>query len=416
VAIERDELLWSLEQQRRRLAASIVLTPVDSLPFSLTDREHTGFLHGLYLTDNVRDRDASKNAVIQFGGRQQAAHDLVAIHDLLAETFGAAAGSLRLLSGLHAHAATFMSIAAIGQSVLLLPVEGGGHFNTHAILERLGLRTIDVPIDYAQLCVNRMATHRLVEREQPDFIFIDRSDGLRYEDFSFIGEIQGPIKIFDASQYVPQIVTGWYENPFTWGFDLMLFSLHKSFPGPQKAAIVTRTRDEVWTRLLAGLAKLVSSSHAESSYLAALTFLRKDWLDIYVARLLGTSAALEKLLWGQGLPVFERAAQGQPHWPATHHVWIRSRNREEAFTQYERLADVNVHTNYRELPYRLGHGLRLGTSFSSVAGVDVVHMEELAAIIRSVIVDGASSSLRRRVRTLAEVAAVGAIVPAEHWR
>src|SRR5665811_1537562 len=63
----RDSLLRSLANQRRELAESIVLTPVDSLPFSLADREHTAFLQGLYLTDKERDQDARKNALILFG-------------------------------------------------------------------------------------------------------------------------------------------------------------------------------------------------------------------------------------------------------------------------------------------------------------------------------------------------------------
>ena len=106
--VRRDELLRSLEQQRALLSESIVLTPVDSLPFGLADRHQTAFLHGLYLTDKVRDEGARKNALVQFGGREQAAKDLSQIHHLFADAFGASDGSLRLLSGLQAHAVTFI--------------------------------------------------------------------------------------------------------------------------------------------------------------------------------------------------------------------------------------------------------------------------------------------------------------------
>ena len=232
--VGREELLRSLEKQRALLSRSIVLTPVDSLPFGLADRDRTAFLHGLYLTDKMRDRDARIEAPVQFGGREQAAEDLFKIHRLIADALGAADGSLRLLSGLQAHAATFMSISAIGQTVMLLSEEAGGHFSTHAILKRLGLRTIDVPIDMERLCVDRAATLELVERERPEFVFVDRSEGLRYEDFSFIGGLEGPTTIFDASQYLTPIMTGRYENPLGWGFDLMLFTLHKNFPGPRR--------------------------------------------------------------------------------------------------------------------------------------------------------------------------------------
>jgi glycine hydroxymethyltransferase len=411
----RDALLQSLTHQRRELAESIVLTPVDSLPFSLADREHTAFLQGLYLTDKDRDREARKDALILFGGRERAAQDLAYIHRLLADAFGAAKGSLRLLSGLHAHAATFMSISTIGQKVMLLSEEAGGHFSTHAILHRLGLRTIDLPIDHRRLCIDESATLRLVHSEQPDFIFIDRSEGLRYEDFSFLGSLEGPTTIFDASHYIPQILTDRYPNPLAWGFDLMLFSLHKSFPGPQKAGIVSRQNSEVWAELVAGLSTLVSSSHAEDSYLVGLTLLREEWLETYSGRLLETALELETQLLRRGLDVVSRSEQGYPEWPSTHHVWIRAPDKDTAFIQYERLARAHIHANYRRLPYGLGYGLRLGTTFSSVAGISLVHIEELADVLEITVRYGDNQVLRDRVRELAESARADAIVPPEYW-
>ncbi len=415
MSTSREALLRSLERQRRELSDSIVLTPVDSLPFSLVDRRHTAFLHGLYLTDKVRDREASKDALIKFGGREAATDDIADIHGHLAEALGAAEASLRLLAGLQAHTATFMSVSAIGQTVMLLPDDAGGHFSTHAILHRLGLRTVDLPIDYERLCVDRAATMALLEETQPDFVFIDRSEGLRYEDFSFIGALEGPTTIFDASQYLTPILTGRYVNPLSWGFDLMLFTLHKSFPGPQKAGIVSREGGELWRRLMTGLGTLVSSSHAENTYLFGLALLREEWLEAYARRLVATAAELERQLALLGVDVVERSTQGEADWPGTHHVWIRAPNRDEAFAWYESLSDANVHVNYRKLPYRLGYGLRLGTTFSAVAGLELPHVPELASIVATAIEDGSSPELRERVRGIARAAAATAILPAADW-
>jgi glycine hydroxymethyltransferase len=414
VAIDREGLLDSLEQQKRELASSIVLTPVDSLPFLLADREHTGFLHGLYLTDKVRDRDASRDALILFGGREAAARDIALIHRLLAEKLGAADGSLRLLSGLQAHTAAFMSIGKIGQRVLVLPEEAGGHFSTHAILERLGLNTVNIPVDYERLCVDRIATLELIERVEPEFVFVDRSEGLRYEDFGFLGSLQGPVKVFDSSQYLTQILTGKYANPFDWGFDLNLFSLHKSFPGPQKAGIVTREKGELWDRLVKGLGTLVSSSHAENTYLLGLSLLRGAWLERLSDRLLGSAEALEAQLMHR-VPIVERRLQGEPAWPATHHLWIRPPDDEQAFTFYEDLAAVQIHCNYRKLPYNLGYGLRLGTTHAAMAGLQPAHASELADIIATVANEGATPAARDRVRDLAHAAAAEAILPTGYW-
>jgi glycine hydroxymethyltransferase len=412
---DREAILRSLAQQRQALSESIVLTPVDSLPFSLVDREHTGFLHGLYLTDKDRNTNERKSAPILFGGREQAIRDLAHIHQLLADAFGAAAGSLRLLSGLHAHMATFMSISSPEQKVMVLSEQAGGHFNAHAILHRLGLSTVDLPVDSRRLCVDQAATLRLVRDERPDFIFIDRSEGLRYEDFSFVGTLEGPRKIFDASQYVPQILTGRYPNPLEWGFDLMLFSLHKSFPGPQKAGIVSRQDDGLWADLIAGLSKFVSSAHVEDSYLVGLTLLREEWLETYVEQLLETALELETQLLRRRLDVVSRLDQGRPEWPGTHHVWVRAPDRDTAFRQYERLSRANIHTNYRMLPYDLGYGLRLGTTFATVAGLDSAHVDELADVIETVIRYGDDQVARDRVRALAQTTRENSMVPPEYW-
>jgi glycine hydroxymethyltransferase len=415
VGIDRGALIRSLEKQRDELRTSIVLTPVDSLPFLLADREHTGFLHGLYLTDKNRDPAAMREAKILFGGREAAASDIAEIHRLLADRLHAADGSMRLLAGLHAHTATFMSISRIGQTVMLLPEEAGGHFSTHAILERLGLRTVDIPVDYEGLCVDRVATLELIKRSRPDFIFVDRSEGLRYEDFAFLGAVEGPTKVFDASQYLAQILTGRYANPLDWGFGLMLFSLHKSFPGPQKAGIVTRERDDVWERLVKGLGVLVSSSHAENTYLVGLSLLRDRWLETFSSRLLTSATALEAQLVERGVPVVKRSTQGRTDWPETHHIWIRPGDDELAFLQFERLARARIQTNYRKLPYELGYGLRLGTTHSSMVGIGVEHAGELADIMAAAFEGDEGSRLRRRVEDLAQAAAAEAILPGRYW-
>jgi len=413
--ITREALLESLRRQRRQLSSSIVLTPVDSLPFLLADRDHTGFLHGLYLTDKVRDRQTAMETVIQFAGREAAAQDLAAIHRFLAAALNAPEGSLRLLAGLQAHTVVFMSIAAIGQKVMLLPEEAGGHFSTKTILHRLGLATVDMPINRDRLCVDPLATLNVLERERPDFVFVDRSEGLRFEDFSFIGQLEGPVKVFDASQSLTPVLSGRYENPLDWGFDLMLFTLHKSFPGPQKAGIVGKEHGELWQRLMSGLSSFVSSSHPENSYLFGLALLRQDWLRQYERRLFDSALALEAELANCEIDLVARGEQGSATWPSTHHIWLRADGSEAAYRMYDDLAEIGVLTNYRKLPYGIGYGLRLGTTHSAVAGLDVEHTRELAEIIRRGLRQGPSADLRERVGALAKRAASGAIVPAQHW-
>lgn len=407
--VEHGSLVTSLRRQRRILAASIVLTPVDSLPLAIGDRTETAFLHGLYLTDKVRSLEEQRRAVIQFAGRSRAACDLDRIHGELATQLEARAASMRLLSGLHAHTAVFMSISAPGERVMVLPEEGGGHFSTPAILRRLGLDIIYMPLDRARLCVDRRATLELAAEKRPHFVFVDRSEGLRFEDFSFLSSIDGAVRIFDASQYLPQILAGRYTNPLRWGFDLMLFSLHKSFPGPQKAGVVSAEDGDLWQQLVSGLSTFVSSSHAENTYIAGMTLAKRAQVSQLADRICSVAGSLRDALRDLGVDAVDTVEQGCPDWPTTQHVWIRCHDADEAFRMYSELGRVRIQTNYRLLPYGIGHGLRLGTTYASAAGLSIEHVSELAGLIAEVVAHGASPARRHAVGTLARQARASAI-------
>ena len=405
----KDNLTKSLERQRKLLDASIILTPVDSIPLFFDEQHITGFLHGLYISDKLKTEEQKKASIIQFAGRDRATQDLNLIHKKLAGALGAADGSLRLLSGLHAHIAIFMSLASIGDSVLLLPELAGGHFATRGILQRLGLRVIEMAIDFDRLCIDSAATLEIVRREQPKFVFIERSEGLRYEDFCFIGQLQGPVKIFDASQYLAQIICGKYENPFNWGFDLLIFSVHKSFPGPQKAGVVSRESNATWHTLLRGLSELVSSAHVENSYRVGFILGKEQELHNYTSRLLETAIDLEECLLANGVPIFLRSQQGQSYWPPTHHLWLPLESQETAFNLYHALDKARIHTNYRVLPYKLGWGLRMGTTAATIRGLSKQVIPDLAQIIADIFKRGYSSKVRHRVRELSERMALQAM-------
>lgn len=52
-----------------------------------------------------------------------------------------------------------------------------------------------------------------------------------------------------------------YDNPFDMGFDIILTSLHKNYPGSQKAAVFFRQKDELWEQVMKGLNIYISNIH-----------------------------------------------------------------------------------------------------------------------------------------------------------
>ena len=393
-----ERLHGSIAQQEHILRSSLILNPVENFPFPEDLSVTAGALHGLYNSDKIRDRDQRLETAIQFAGRQRQEADSRLISDAWASALGAADVSLRLLSGLHAHTVVFMALARPGDRILLLPVRAGGHMATAAILERLGLKVLPMVVDNRSMCIDMPATVELTRHESPDFIFVDRSEGLVYEDFSPLVGIGDCINIFDGSQYLTNILSGDHHNPFDWGFTLFLSSLHKNFPGPQKALVATRSTDGTWRSLLGQLSTFVSNFHMTNSYAAALTLSRQSWLQDYSSRMLKVAVLLEATLDRYDVPVVVRPH----HLPPTHHLWICQTSKDRAYRAYEALETCRILTNFRLLPYTLGYGLRLGVNAAVRLGMVETDVPRLARLIATILRDGPSDRLRDEAATFSQ--------------
>lgn len=387
----------SLANQEAILRSTLVLNPVENFPFPSDLAVAAGTLHGLYNTDKLRSRIEKIETDMQFAGRTAIARDTRMAYSAWATALGAADATLRLLSGLHAHSVLFMSIARPGQRVLQLPVEAGGHVVGSKILKRLGLEVMHMVPNDADLCIDMDRTLALCENTPPDFIFVDRSEGLVVEDFSALTSL-GAVSIFDASQYLSNILAGDHPNPFNAGFDLLVSSVHKNFPGPQKALLATREVSDTWREILRGVSTYVSNMHVASTYAATLTLGRSEWLMMYSKRMLCCAVLLEENLIENGVPAVPRPISAIP----THHVWIQEDSRERAFDTFEALERCGILTNYRKLPYSLGHGVRLGLSAAVRIGLLESDVPRLAGLMAAIRRSGPTPVLQRAARAFNE--------------
>jgi glycine hydroxymethyltransferase len=388
----------SLAVQREAMRSTVILNPVENLPFA-DDLDGAGaLLHGLYNSDKTRTRAQRAATAIQFAGREPLEKDARDIYDAWASALGAEDATLRLLSGLNAHTVLLMSMSCPGQRVLLLPTEAGGHASVRAIAQRLGLLVTDMIVDNERMCVDIRATIEACCDTPQDFLLVDRSEGLVVEDFSALIPLARNSAVFDASQYLSNVLSGDHRNPFDDGFDLVVASLHKNFPGPQKALLATRRDDIRWNQILSGVSTYVSNLHMASVYAAGLTLARTSWLSTYSSTMLLLATKLEDALHELGVPVVRRPLGVSP----THHLWIRESSREAAFETFERLEQCGVLTNFRQLPYSLGFGLRLGTSAVTRLGMELDDVPALATLVAEIRVQGPTKALQARVKVFAE--------------
>lgn len=353
---------------------SLILNPTENIPFEM--KYDIDFLEGLYIHDTYKGIDAK----VHFGGREIFFEEMTSLYKHWEIMLNAKASTFKLYSGLHAHIILFMSIASIGDKVLLLSEQAGGHYATTKILNRLGMKTKHFVTDDLNMHIDVEKTKVLINTWEPQFIFVDRSDGLYYEDFKWLKEFPNCYKIFDASQYLTHILANDYVNPFEMGADLILTSLHKNYPGPQHAAFFTRKIDETWQEIKSGISLYVSNSHPREILRTVLTCPSILLIKDYSKKMLENSRVLENTLITHDVPIIERSDR----YPPTQQIWIPSQNQEKGYAFFQRLEEIGFLASFRELPYQKGFGLRLGTAAATRQNLTPEVAKEVGQIISTV--------------------------------
>jgi glycine hydroxymethyltransferase len=373
-----NQLKKKLEVVELNMRQSLILNPTENFPIlNNINLNISKELQGLYISDDFRNQDSK----VIFGGREDYTNLLHLIINKWRVLLKAAAISMRPLSGLHAHTLIFMSIGNIGDKILLLSEKAGGHFSTKSILERLGLIVIEIPTDIKNHSIDTIKAKELIETAKPKFLFIDRSEGLYYEDFTWIKEYSNIYKIFDASQYLTQIIFDeLYTHPFDMGFDLIITTLHKNFPGPQKAIVATKVKDTNWNKITSSFGTYVSNMHPEAIIESGAALMDLEYLKKYSTLMMDISQKFETELANSNLPVIQKRTNLVP----TQHIWIQSQNKKDAYTFFKKLENVKLYTNYRLLPYDQGYGLRLGVACAIRTGLREKHLPELAQLIADI--------------------------------
>lgn len=363
---------YKLEYLKKKFETSLILNPTENVPF-IYDMESTNFFTGLYVSERFKD----VNDKVIFAGRNEYIEFFQYIKKIWSKKLNAKDVDLKSLSGLNAHLILFLCILKPGDKIMLLPEISGGHFATEEILKSIGAKTYQMIPDYEKLCVDASKTIELIKSEKIDYVFVDRSEGLYYEDFSWLKECTKCYKIFDASQYISSILSGHFINPFDMGFDMIITTLHKNYPGPQKGLIAVKDTDIVWQQYLAHAKTYISNTHPKAIADSLLPLIYEEKFNKYCETCNSCVKALENQLINNHLPLVKRSAEQTP----TQHLWILCSDKYKSYQYYLKLESLGLLTNYRLLPYNLGYGLRIGLNAAVMCGLKKKHIPQLAKIM-----------------------------------
>ncbi|SBU94077.1 glycine hydroxymethyltransferase [Streptomyces sp. Ncost-T6T-1] len=298
----------------------------------------------------------------QFRGGQEVAEleiDL-AIHNL-SHLSGAPHVNVRPISGMSAMMIAMAGLAGEpGGTVVSIAAASGGHYATEDVARRLGFHSRSVPVTRGGVDPDSLS--RILREDQPELVYLDFQN-CRYE--LDIAGVVGLIKEFspntllhvDCSHTLGLVLGGAMANPLLLGADSMGGSTHKTFPGPHKGILMTRS-DHIRGRLRDAQFRMLSSHHFAETM--ALGFAAAEFAHFgaaYARQVITNAQSFGNRLRDAGFDVV--ADDG--HITETHQLWARIGDADATSAFSQRLFEQGIRVNVQvDLPGVPGPALRLG--------------------------------------------------------
>ncbi len=304
---------------------------------------------------------------------------------------------VQFLSGLHAMQSLISTLPRPGQHVTVLGTSAGGHYATEQICADFGHPTSVVPFDRRELSIdlNALAGQRDAGRS---FYYLDLSVALRIPNLSDFRQAVGTdaVVCFDASHLLG-LLPAVYDLPTLWSdVNLCTASTHKTFPGPQKAMMLTSDPD-VADRMGSHLGFRVSSAHSNSVGALAVTLAELEASKrTYGHAVIANARRLGAELATLGLPV----AGESFGFTDTHQLWVVPEV-DDPVEWGRRLERAGVRSTVVGMPGHDRPGLRIGTQELTRVGMGPSDMPAVANIVRRALAASESmDTLRRDVHEL----------------
>ena len=337
-----------------------------------------GNRYGCYETGNPINREYTGNRYIhEFEMHTQ---------ELVCDIFRAKYADLRPISGHMAGMAVVLAMLEVGDLVIEVSLEDWGH-GLVAPMCRISQLGKTVRVEYMPFdkdgAVDFEGLERQVRRLGPKLVIFGGSGTIFPEpvrEFRPIADELGILVAYDAAHVTGLIAGGVMPNPLAEGADIMFGSTHKSFPGPQGGFVVSNRKD-----LMDKLGNTISPSLVTSHHLQRLPALAAAILEMkafgreYAAEIVKNTKALSKALDEYGFKVRGK----ERGYSQTHIVLLEMNVEEESVAKRLESADILCSDDFSGQ----SGDVRLGTQEVTRRGMKEAEMEQIAALIKRVMVD-----------------------------
>ncbi|MBX9585807.1 MAG: hypothetical protein K2X50_00985 [Gammaproteobacteria bacterium] len=303
------------------------------------------------------------------------------LYPILRELSGAIYINTKPISGMNCMTIALAGLADLGDSVLTIPVENGGHVSTTIVAERLGLSLNFIPfkntfeIDYCKL-------EDLLKKIKPKLIYLDHATFLFPLDTSAIRALinrvtPDTILYYDTSHTNGLILCQAYPNPLEHGVDIYGGSTHKTLPGPHKAFLATNRKD-LADKIESKSNHFVSHNHPSSSLSLAITLMEMKYCGgrDYANRIITNAKLFANILSERGFMV----SSNNHNYTETHQVWAYPEKNIEEYTNL--LSNLGIVINkFSSLPGINRQSYRLSVSEITRMGAQETEITELAHLM-----------------------------------
>jgi glycine/serine hydroxymethyltransferase len=316
--------------------------------------------------------------------------------------------SVKPISGLNAMTLVLATLGGRpGSTIVTVGPGNGGHYATPAIAERLGLRVefLRGPDPHS---LDLAHAAELLARIRPTLVYVDQSHCLFPVDVAGLVAVvraASPESLVhvDTSHWLGLVLGGVFANPLDEGADSFGGSTHKTFPGPQKAVVLTRDAD-VEKRIRETQDFMISSHHFAATISLGIALLEfRDFGGAEYARtVVANTRRFGELLSARGLKV----AAADRGYSAGHQLWLDPEAGEvPARVASDRLFAAGLRVNFMAgLPGFDGLGMRIGLNETTYRGLAGPDLDELADVFVAAVHGTApAASLADRVAALREL-------------
>jgi len=315
--------------------------------------------------------------------------------ELVKRLFECDNADLAPISGVHANMATLMALTKPGDKIMSLALQHGAHISQTSISAAgiLGLKSEYLAFDEEKMNIDVEKSIPLIRENKPKLVIVAGSVYLfphPVDELRGVCDEIGARMMYDGAHVAGLMAGKAFPNPLKQGCDVVTFSSHKTFPGPQGGMMLYNDAigEELIKKLrLAVFPKLTSSHHLHhvvGKAIAAAEML--EFGEAYAKQIVSNAKAFAKALDDLGVTIIGKANG----YTASHQVLVDVSEFGGGKKCAEALEKNNIIVSKQLLPYddqtnvENPSGLRLGVQEITRLGMKEIDMDKVAEFLVSV--------------------------------